>query len=114
MIPLLFAAALAGSPAAPIVVTVEQRDATLSCAKLLTQTAAPDGTPFRRLDELPPKVEEHAVWRTVAGCPVREVVWEGQTYYVGSSNPAFDSGPLQGSRIQRRNSGSPDTAPDGR
>jgi hypothetical protein len=103
MIPLLLAAALAGAPASPQVTAVIVQDVpTPACAKLLTQTAAPDGTPFRRLDQLPPKIEEHAVWRTVGGCPVREVVWEGQTYYVGSSNPVLDSGPLTGSRIQRR------------
>ena len=105
MIPLLLAAAVAGAPASPSITTVIVTDhPTPACAKLLTQTAAPDGTPFRRLDQLPPKVEEHAVWRTVNGCPVREVVWEGQTYYVGSSNPVLDSGPLTGSRILRRDS----------
>lgn len=104
MLPLLFAA-VAGAPANPPITTFIAKDAlTPACAKLLTQTAAPDGTPFRRLDQLPPKVEEHAVWRTVSGCPVREVVWEGQTYYVGSSNPVLDSGPLQGSRIRRYDS----------
>jgi hypothetical protein len=104
MIPLLFAAAVAGAPASPSITTfVAKGDVTPACAKLLTQTVAPDGTPFRRLDQLPPKVEEHAVWRTVGGCPVREVVWEGQTYYVGSSNPVLDAGPLTGRRIQRRN-----------
>jgi hypothetical protein len=103
MIPLLLAAAVAGAPANPPITTlVVKGDVTPACAKLLTQTAAPDGTPFRRLDQLPAKIEEHAVWRTVGGCPVREVVWQGQTYYVGSSNPVLDSGPLTGSRIQRR------------
>ncbi len=44
------------------------------------------------------------MWRTVSECPVREVVWEGQTYYVGSSNPVLDSAPLQGSRVRRYDS----------
>jgi hypothetical protein len=97
MIPVLLAAAIAGAPANPPIATFATRgEATPACAKLLTQTVAPDGTPFRRLDQLPPKVEEHAVWRTVGGCPVREVVWEGQTYYVGWSNPVVQSGPLTG------------------
>ena len=105
MISLLFAAALAGPAGnAPTVVWVDKGASTPACAKLLTQTLAPDGTPFRRLDQLPPKIEEHAVWRTVSGCPVREVVWQGQAYYVGSSNPVLDSGPLTGGRIQRYDS----------
>ncbi len=105
MIPLLMAAAVAGAPASPPITTVVvKHDLPPACAKLLTQTVAPDGTPFRRLDQLPPKVEERAVWRTVSGCPVREIVWEGQTYYVGASNPVLDSSPLTGSRILRRDS----------
>jgi hypothetical protein len=103
MVLLLFAAALVGAPASPPVTTfVVKGDITPACAKLLTQTAAPDGTPFRRLDQLPPEVQEHAVWRTVGGCPVREVVWEGQTYYVGATNPVVDTSPLVGNRILRR------------
>jgi hypothetical protein len=110
MIPLLFAAAVAGAPASPPIATfVRKGDATPACAKLLTQTVAPDGTPFKKLDELPPEVQEHAVWRTVGGCPVREVVWGGQTYYVGGSNPIVQAGPDTGSRIRRYS-----TAPDGR
>ena len=114
MTPLLFAAAVAAAPANPPVVTfVPKGESTPACAKLLTQTVAPDGTPFKKLGELPPKVEEHAVWRTVAGCPVREVVWGGQTYYVGGSNPIVQAGPDTGSHI-RRSSNSPENAPDRR
>lgn len=48
---------------------------------------APDGVRFfRRLDQLPWGVMEHAVWRTVDGCPVREIVYQGQTYYLASGN----------------------------
>jgi hypothetical protein len=62
MVPLLFAAAVAGAPASPPVTTfVVKGDITPACAKLLTETAAPDGTLFRRLDQLPPEVQEHAV-----------------------------------------------------
>lgn len=61
------------------------------CAKLDAQTVAPDGVRmFRRLDQLPKGVLEHAVWRTVAGCPVREIVFDGQTYYVTSANPQLE------------------------
>jgi hypothetical protein len=112
MIPLLFAAAVAGTPANPSITAFVVKGAgTPACAKLLTQTTAPDGTPFKKLGELPDAVQEHAVWRTVGGCPVREVVWNGQTYYVGSSNPVLDSGPLTGSRM-RRYSAAPDNTPN--
>jgi hypothetical protein len=111
MIPLLFAAALAsahpGQPSDPgglLTAPVAPPEPPAACAKLETQTAAPNGVPFRKLNELPRAVVEHAVWRTVEGCPVREVVWQGQTYYVASSNPTFISGPLQGSRIKRYDS----------
>ena len=61
------------------------------CAKLDTQTVAPDGVRmFRRLDQLPRGVMEHAVWRSVGGCPVREIVFGGQTYYLASSNPQIE------------------------
>ena len=74
-----------------------------ACARLETLTAAPDGVPlFKRLDQLPEAVREHAVWRTVEGCPVREIRYQGRTWYVVSANPLFDSRPLQGNRIQRR------------
>jgi hypothetical protein len=105
MITLLFAAAIAnihpGQPSDPgglLTAPVDQPVAP-ACAKLETQTVAPDGVPFRKLNELPQAAVEHAVWRTVSGCPVREVKWQGQTYYVGSSNAAFITGPLTGSRI---------------
>lgn len=63
-------------------------DPTAACAKLTTQTAAPDGVRlFKRLDQLPWAVLEHAVLRTVAGCPVREIVYEGQTWYVATGIP---------------------------
>jgi hypothetical protein len=114
MTPLLFAAALAlsGSPSAQppgpalsgeIPPALQKRlDAASACSRLSNQTVAPDGVRlFKRLDQLPKGVLEHAVWRTVGGCPVREIVFEGQTYYVVSGNaqvqrlqPA-DPAPLQ-------------------
>ena len=68
------------------------------------QTAKQIGdVPLLRLDQLPPGVLEHAVLRTVAGCPVREIVWNGQTYYVAPAGPAvLDAEPLRGSRITHR------------
>jgi hypothetical protein len=62
--------------------------ASAACAKLESQTVAPDGTPlYKRLDQLPTGLLEHAVWRTVGGCPVREVVINGQTMYLTSPSP---------------------------
>jgi hypothetical protein len=108
MTPLLFAAALAGSPfvAQPgqslDLSTVWQTpritdfkilgsDPTHACANLSQLTVAPDGTPLlKRLDQLPRGVMEHAVWRTVGGCPVREIVFGGQTYYMASTNPQLE------------------------
>jgi hypothetical protein len=65
-------------------------DTQAACAKLATRTVAPDGIPLRKLGELPGAIMEHAVWRTVAGCPVREVVYKGQTYYVTSATPKVE------------------------
>lgn len=111
MIPLLLAAVVAsvhpGQPSDPgglLTAPVAPPEPPAACAKLETRTVAPDGTPFRKLNELPPGVIEHAVWRKVEGCPVREVVWRGQTYYVGSAEPTILSGPLQGSRLKRYDS----------
>jgi hypothetical protein len=62
-----------------------------ACARLDQQTVAPDGVRlFKRLDQLPKGVLEHAVWRTVSGCPVREIVFDGRTYYVTSANPLIE------------------------
>ena len=62
-----------------------------ACAKFATQTVAPDGVPFyRRLDRLPWGVLEHAVLRTVGGCPVREIVMGGETYYLAAGTPQIE------------------------
>ncbi len=102
MTPLLFAAALAVTPArrpsltSPCSPACARWRAPLrnfgqlpnACAKLENQTVAPDGVRiFKKLNELPWGVQEHAVWRTVGGCPVREIVFGGQTYYLASGNP---------------------------
>jgi hypothetical protein len=90
----VLASSLAGGAMAdaPIVRIYPNRtlgpDPTAACARLTTQTAAPDGVRFfKRLDQLPWGVLEHAVMRTVAGCPVREIVFEGQTWYVATGMP---------------------------
>jgi hypothetical protein len=109
MTPFLFAAALVLSPPAtpyhqPIDGHVQlsplpgrpfgtfvQPPKVNTCAQLDTQTVAPDGVPlFKRLDKLPWGVLEHAVWREVGGCPVREIVYGGRTYYVTAGNPQFE------------------------
>ena len=115
MTPLIFAAAIAFSPAsAPSNVVHLGPDTTKACAALAQLTVAPDGTPMLyKLTELPPGITEHAVWRTVEGCPVREVVYKGRAYYMGSSIPKLDNRPLQGNRMRHYPAQSPD-APDGR
>lgn len=116
MIPLLFAAALAGSPALlepaqaydprfvipgkPPNVRRLGPDTTEACNKLAIQTVAPDGVPLRKLGDLPGAIMEHAVLRTVAGCPVAEVVYKGQTYYVQGSKSGLEED-LRG-RIRQR------------
>jgi|SRR6185312_14753169 len=111
MTPLLFAAALAIAPTAPQPAqAIEgsgppfstplkrlapnqyiQAPPAPACSKFTTQTVAPDGVRFfKRLDQLPWGVMEHAVWRLVDGCPVREIVFGGQTYYVASSSPQIE------------------------
>ncbi|HEY4031423.1 MAG TPA: hypothetical protein VGM25_13825 [Caulobacteraceae bacterium] len=73
------------------------------CNKLGTRTAAPDGVRmFKRLDQLPKSVMEHAVWRSVGGCPVREIVFEGRTYYVASIDPRIERLDPASQRIQQR------------
>jgi hypothetical protein len=104
MTPLLFAAALAVSPVAsqpdfnpqPGLHRLEAPIRNFgplpaACAKLDNQAVAPDGVRiFKKLNELPWAMLEHAVWRTVGGCPVREIVFAGQTYYLTSASPRVE------------------------
>jgi hypothetical protein len=108
MTPLLFAAALAVSPAAPqpdfdLQPGLHPRLHTLqapirsfgppapACSRLDSQTVAPDGVKiFKKLNELPWGVMEHAVWRRVGGCPVREIVFGGETYYLVTGSPRIE------------------------
>lgn len=100
MTPLIFATALAlagpiqtqpdAAAASPILrirptATLGSRDLMgkpLDCTRALANALGPDGLPLKKLGELPPAVEEHAVNRIVNGCPVREIVYAGQTYYL--------------------------------
>jgi hypothetical protein len=103
MTPLLFAVAIAGSTGFLSPNPNAQADAfAAACAPLMDHTVAPDGTPFRKLNELPPGIYERAVWRVVNGCPVREVVYKGQAYYIGPSIPRLDARPLTGGRLTRQ------------
>jgi hypothetical protein len=107
MTPLIFAAAAAMSVVIPpggalppdahfpdaATLPLLQRNALAAgaCAKLDTQTVAPDGVRiFKKLNELPWGVMEHAVWRTVSGCPVREIVFRGETYYLAAGTPRVE------------------------
>lgn len=70
-------AVLTGSP--------QQLYAGALCQKKAIQTLGPkvltpDG--LKKLGDLPPGLLEHAVNRLVNGCPVREIVFGGQTYYL--------------------------------
>jgi hypothetical protein len=125
MIPLLFAAALALTPqpsaaSEPSIVVKTtpsfalpgafatpwlQQDAngklTLCNRSGATKTLGPDGLPLTKLGDLPPAVEEHAIVRMVNGCPVREVVYNGQTYYLDAPLGGLERD-LRGSRITNR------------
>ena len=59
-----------------------------ACRAMLSEAKQIGDAPLKRLDELPRGVLEHAVLRLVAGCPVREVVLNGQIYYVPSPLPS--------------------------
>jgi hypothetical protein len=52
------------------------------CQKSAVKTLGPAGSAVQKLGDLPPGVEEHAVLRIVNGCPVREIVYAGQTYWL--------------------------------
>jgi hypothetical protein len=59
---------------------------------------------FKNLDELPWGLIEHAVLRSVDGCPVREVVYQGQTYWVrpAAAGTIERVQPLTGQRMTRQ------------
>lgn len=60
------------------------------CQNKAVQTLGPDHSALKKLGELPPGLEEHAVNRIVDGCPVREIVSGGSTYYLDVPAPALE------------------------
>jgi hypothetical protein len=61
------------------------------CSEFAIKTAGPDGTTLKKLGDLPPGLPEHAVLRTIHGCPVREIMYAGGgTYYLGVPQPAVE------------------------
>lgn len=56
-----------------------QRD----CSDFQVKTAWSNGGKATKLADLPPGLMEHAVLRSIHGCPVREIVYAGGTYYLG-------------------------------
>ena len=61
-------------------------DRAAQACKALTavRTSGPAAASFHRLGDLPPALHQHAVLRTVEGCPVLEVVMHGKVYYAPS------------------------------
>jgi hypothetical protein len=91
-------------PAAPPGVSAQTyvlKSLPAACASQTTKTVGPDGARLWKLTELPPALQEHAVWRTVNGCPVREIVYAGQTYYIEGGEPQIEER-LEGKRIAHR------------
>jgi hypothetical protein len=60
-----------------------------ACVRFAGKTAGPGGAPFKRLGDLPPAQLEHAVLRSIGGCPVREIVYPGGVRYVPDGRPAI-------------------------
>lgn len=103
MIPLLFATALLTAPiqhpfdtpaASPLLTTPPSAPASVfikpdllksprDCSEFAVKTAWSNGGQAKKLADLPPGLMEHAVLRTIHGCPVREIVFAGGTYYLG-------------------------------
>jgi hypothetical protein len=53
------------------------------CSEFAVKTAGPNGGKAQKLADLPPGLMEHAVLRSIHGCPVREIMFAGGTYYLG-------------------------------
>jgi hypothetical protein len=99
---LTLSAALAiASPLPPSDRTPLQRDADQACRELPTHADQLGSVQLRRLDQLPWGHLEHAVFRTVFGCPVAEVVMDGQTYYVPSITWKGELDPATANRLVR-------------
>jgi hypothetical protein len=106
MTPLIFAAAFAlasptpqplGAPAPTmtfkVIGSLELFGKPL-CNRSTTQTAGPGNAHLKKLGELPPGLEEHAVLRMIDGCPVREIVSGGRTYYLDAPTGGLERAPV--------------------
>jgi hypothetical protein len=70
----------AGSPVRSFVLKdLPARD----CSQFAVKTAWSNGGKATKLADLPPGLLEHAVLRSIHGCPVREIMYAGGTYYLG-------------------------------
>jgi hypothetical protein len=85
---LLFAGAAASAEATPVSPAMQREEtaarALQACGALALRTTGPNAVRLKRLGDLPPGVLQHAVLRVIDGCPVLEVRWQRQTYYVPS------------------------------
>ena len=79
-----FSPVLKDLPAAPLASRFSLSQAK-DCSQFGLQAVDPGGSGLKKLGDLPPGLLEHAVLRIVQGCPVREIVFAGQTYYLGVS-----------------------------
>ena len=98
------AAAIAGSGPPQMVFHVfpdaRQADELQACRELPTHVGQlGSAIVLQRLDQLPWGHLEHAVMRTVFGCPVAEVVAGGQVYYVPSITRRSLLDPAIGNRL---------------
>ncbi len=66
----------------------------VTCNRSTTKTAGPPSSQTKKLGELPPGVEEHAVVRMINGCPVREIVTAGGTYYLDAPTGGLERAPV--------------------
>ena len=62
----------------------------LACRALEMQTSQIGTVPLKRLDQLPQGVLQHAVLRSINGCPVAEIVLNGRIQY-GVSIPTIQA-----------------------
>ncbi len=71
------------------------------CKQSATKTLGPDGLALKKLNELPPGAEQHAVLLMLNGCPLLEVVQkDGQVSYYEAPQGGMERD-LHGSRMRR-------------
>jgi hypothetical protein len=81
---------------------LDQHRSQEACTRMIQQTADDGRAKLKRLDQLPWGLIEHAVLRSVGGCPVREVVYQGQTYWLQGTQPQVDRANPMGERLQKQ------------